>query len=424
MSSIYDEFLPPSFTKAASGSPTMLRRLNVARVLEIIRKSGPLTRQDIGVISGLSKPTVIEALDILVTDNLVLLGKSDLDLNARRPGPKAQQVHYNGSRLKVIGLDLGGSTIRILLSDLDGNDLGGGRVKTPLVGGRKAVLFAIRDLVLQTLMKNDLTISEIGSIVVGTPGIVNPENGIVTLAPQLPEWENISLAPELEKLLGVQVIVENEAHLAVLGEHWRGGAQGLRNVAIMSIGIGIGLGLLINGKVFKGSTGAAGEIGNLPLNDWTSENRSGIGLFEFHASVAGIERNFELHEATPEAQYLKSLANGATVTAELIYSACKNNDPLATRLVTHQLESIARGIGSVCCIVNPEVVIIIGGLASALQPHLTTISKQVAKIAPAMPRITLTELRDMSTAIGALHRGIEEVERLSLHRILSSEVGG
>lgn len=401
----------------------MLRRLNVARVLGIIRHSGPLTRQDIGVISGLSKPTVIEALEILVAEDLVILDKSEIDPTSSRPGPKAQQIHYNGRRLKVIGLDLGGSIIRILLSDLDGNELGKGRVTTPLNGGRKAVLFAIRDLVLKTLTENDLTMSDVGSIVVGTPGIVDPENGIVTLAPQLPEWENISLAQELEKLLGVQVIVENEAHLAVFGEHWRGGAQGLRNVAIMSIGIGIGLGLLIDGRVYKGSTGAAGEIGNLPLGAYVPDNRAGIGIFEFHASVAGIERNFELQEATAEAQYLKSMANGAQVTAELIYNACKINDLLATQLVSHQLESIARGIGSVCCIVNPEVVIIIGGLAPALQPHLETISRQVARIAPALPRITLTELGDLSTAIGALHRGIEEVERFSLQRILTSEVG-
>lgn len=400
----------------------MLRRLNVARVLGIIRNSGPLTRQDIGVISGLSKPTVIEALEILAAEDLIIFDKSELDPTSSRPGPKAQHIHYNGSRLKVVGLDLGGSIIRMLLSDLDGNELANARVKTPLVGGRKAVLFAIRNLVLKILTENELTMSDIGSIVVGTPGIVDPENGFVTLAPQLPKWENFSLAQELEKLLGSHVIVENEAHLAVFGEHWRGGAQGLRNVAIMSIGIGIGLGLLIDGKVYKGSTGAAGEIGNLPLSTYVPDDRAGIGIFEFHASVTGIERNFELFEETADAQYLNSLANGKRVTAELIYSACMNNDLLATQLVNHQLDSIARGIASVCCIVNPEVFIIMGGLAPALKSHLETISQQVEKIAPAMPRITLTELGDLSTSIGALHRGIEEVERLSLQRILTSEV--
>ena len=399
----------------------MLRRLNIARVLGVIRQSGPMTRQEIGLISGLSKPTINEAVDVLASKGLILIEKSE-DTNSVRPGPRAQKIFYHSQRKRVIGIDLGGSKIRLLMTDLNGEELTSVRVSTPLQGGRKAIIQAIRDLVLETLASHEMQMYDVGAIVVGTPGIIDPNTGMVSVAPQLPEWENVSLSHELYKILGTEVIVENEAHLAVYGENWRGGAQNLRDVAVMSIGVGIGLGLLIDGKVYRGFNGGAGEIGNLPLSGHFPTSYPPIGTYEFYTGAAGIERNFELGRNEFKAKYLLNLAKGGRVTAESIYRAFNEKDPFSIELVSHQLESIALGIASVCCIVNPEVFIITGGLAPALEPHIEAISAIVRKFAPVTPRIILSALDDLAPAFGALRISIEDVERRTLQTILSGEL--
>jgi len=123
-----------------------LRRLNVARVFETVRLNGPITRQLIGEMSGLSKPTVNEALDILQKENLILLTDAKIKSATGRPGPKAQQISFNKDRKKIVAIDIGGSNIRLLISDLDGNIIATLMQSTPLKGGRKAIIAKVKEL--------------------------------------------------------------------------------------------------------------------------------------------------------------------------------------------------------------------------------------------------------------------------------------
>ena len=354
----------------------------------------------------------------MLKEKLIYLGETKVESIGGKPGPKAQQIFYNNSRLKIIGIDIGGSRIRALLSDLDGNIIASSREQTPRTGGRKEILKKVQEITLKLLDVNRLKITDIGAIVVGTPGTIHSVTGEVRVAYNLPEWNNFPLAKELSKLLKTEVFVENEAHLAIYGEHWKGGAINLNNAAAMSIGVGIGLGLLIDGQVYRGFNGIAGEVGNLPLQMPNSVQAETNANFEYQASAAGLERNFQALKSKPEAKEIIALANGEEVSAKLIYQCASTGNKLAIKLVDQQLELLSRGIASVCCITNPEVFILQGGLASALAPHLKTISKQVEKITLIPPRIILTELADLSTAYGALRRGIEKVDRLALTAML------
>ena len=418
LSSTFSEFLPVAFTRSSSGSPAGLRRLNVARVFETVRLNSPITRQLIGEISGLSKPTVNEALDILQKEKLILLTDVKSRSTSGRPGPKAQQITFNKDRKKIVAIDIGGSNIRLLVSDLDGNIISTSMESTPIESGRKAILSKIRMLYEKALSENKLKPSDIGSIVAGSPGTIDPNTGEITRTYNLPDWENFSLSDELSKLLKKQVHVENEAHLAIYGEHWRGGAKDLSNAAAMSVGVGIGLGLLINGQVYRGFNGIAGEVGNLPLQIVDELKSPTSANFEFHASAVGLERNFEAVKTKEGAKEIIKLAGKEKVPAKVIYEAAANGNKLAIELVNQQLELLSRGIASVCCITNPEVFILEGGLAPALEPHLKTISKMVQSITLIAPRIVISELKDLATAYGALRRGIENVDRATLISIL------
>ena len=418
LSSTFSEFLPVAFTRSSSGSPAGLRRLNVARVFETVRLNSPITRQLIGEISGLSKPTVNEALDILQKEKLILLTDVKSRSTSGRPGPKAQQITFNKDRKKIVAIDIGGSNIRLLVSDLDGNIISTSMESTPIESGRKAILSKIKVLYEKALAENKIKPSDIGSIVAGSPGTIDPNTGEITRTYNLPDWENFSLSDELSKLLKKQVHVENEAHLAIYGEHWRGGAKDLSNAAAMSVGVGIGLGLLINGQVYRGFNGIAGEVGNLPLQIVDELKSPTSANFEFHASAVGLERNFEAVKTKEGAKEIIKLAGKEKVPAKAIYEAAANGNKVAIELVNQQLELLSRGIASVCCITNPEVFILEGGLAPALEPHLKTISKMVQSITLIAPRIVISELKDLATAYGALRRGIENVDRAALISIL------
>ena len=395
-----------------------MRRLNVARVFETVRSNGPITRQLIGEISGLSKPTVNEALDILSKEKLILLTDAKTKSASGRPGPRAQQIVFNNDRKKIVAIDIGGSNIRLLISDLDGNIISTSTASTPLKSGRKAILTKVKEIFESALAENKVKLSDIGSIVAGSPGTIDPETGEITRSYNLPDWENFSLSDELTKVLKKQVNVENEAHLAIYGEHWRGGAKDLANAAAMSVGVGIGLGLLINGQVYRGFNGIAGEVGNLPLQIADAVKSPMNANFEFHASAVGLERNFEAVKTKEGAKEIIKLAGDQSVTAKTIYAAAATGNKLAIELVNKQLELLSRGIASVCCITNPEVFILEGGLAPALEPHLKTISKMVQKITLIAPKIVISELKDLATAYGALRRGIENVDRATLISIL------
>ncbi|CAN2241097.1 NagC Transcriptional regulator/sugar kinase [actinobacterium SCGC AAA044-D11] len=390
----------------------------MARVFETVRLNSPITRQLIGEISGLSKPTVNEALDILQKEKLILLTDVKSRSTSGRPGPKAQQITFNKDRKKIVAIDIGGSNIRLLVSDLDGNIISTSMESTPIESGRKAILSKIKVLYEKALAENKIKPSDIGSIVAGSPGTIDPTTGEITRTYNLPDWENFSLSDELSKLLKKQVHVENEAHLAIYGEHWRGGAKDLSNAAAMSVGVGIGLGLLINGQVYRGFNGIAGEVGNLPLQIVDELKSPTSANFEFHASAVGLERNFEAVKTKEGAKEIIKLAGKEKVPAKVIYEAAANGNKVAIELVNQQLELLSRGIASVCCITNPEVFILEGGLAPALEPHLKTISKMVQSITLIAPRIVISELKDLATAYGALRRGIENVDRATLISIL------
>ncbi len=421
MSSTFGEFLPLTFTNSSSGSPAGLKRLNIARVFEVVRMHSPISRQEIGEISGLSKPTVNEAIVVLIQRNLVYVSNVKVAPSPRKPGPIALPIVSNRTRLKVVGIDVGGSKIRVLISDLDGNIIASKNAPTPSAQGGDAILVKTKELVSDALTENGLKLSDIGSFVAGTPGVVNSETGVVSVAHNFPDWKDFSLGKGLAKLLKADVFVENEAHLAIYGEYWKGSAQSVSNAAAMSIGVGIGLGLLINGQVYRGFNGIAGEVGNLPLQLIDNERQLTQANFEFQASATGLERQFELNKGTRKAKDYKAitaLADGPKVTAKIIYQAAAGGNGLAQELVSQQLNLLSRGIASICCIINPEIFIIQGGLAPALEPYLDVIAEQVKQITLIAPKIVLTKLSDLSTAYGALRRGIDSIDRKTLKLIL------
>jgi len=241
-----------------------MRALNQRLVLDRLRGHGEATRPQIAIDTGLSKPTVGQALLDLEQQGLVrAIGRS-----AAGPGRSAVIYRTAPDAGHIVGVDIGRRVIRVAVADLDGGVVA--RVDRPNRSRSGTMLQRNAcDAVESTIAEAGLSPHDIVVTVVGTPGIPDAATGTVHRAPNLPGWERRGLLHELVAALGAggsEVMVENDANLSVVGEHARGAAQGVDVVACLTVGTGIGMGVLLNGKLFRGAHGAAGEIADLPFD--------------------------------------------------------------------------------------------------------------------------------------------------------------
>ena len=326
-------------------SPRLLRRLNAAAVLRTIRAEGPISRAELSRVTGLSKPTVNGAVELLLETGYLRERVAGLDAPTRRPGPRARLLSFRGDLGHVLGIDIGANKVLVVVADLTGEVIGAVRRRT---GARDRLtadtllelVGAATDEVLATASVDRSSLQAVG---VGTPGVVDPVSGRVTLAPQLGGWEGIRLASRLEPEFPCSVLVDNEVHLSVLAERWRGSAQGIDDALYVHVGVGIGGGVLIGGDLYRGAGGAAGEIGYLPIFDDDAE-RDGLGSFEHAAGGTAFARLGRRAAAAGESPALLELAGGDpdAIDAEVVFAAADGGDEAARRILDELLERLAR----------------------------------------------------------------------------------
>lgn len=249
-------------TAPQAGTPASMRALNQRLVLDRLREHGEATRPEIAGHTGLSKPTVGQALLDLEQHGLVQAIGRRLD----RPGRAAVVYRTAPDAGHIVGVDVGRRVVHVAVANLDGAVVA--RVEQPNRSRSGAMLVRIvGESVARAVAEAGLTGDDIVVTVVGTPGIPDTETGTVHRSPNLPGWERRGLLGELMALLGANgstVLVENDANLCAVGEHARGAAQGVDVVACLTVGTGIGMGILVGGNLFRGACGAAGRSPTCP----------------------------------------------------------------------------------------------------------------------------------------------------------------
>lgn len=377
-----------------SGTSAELRKVNVQRVLKVIRDRGPISRRELGELVGLSKPTVISVIEDLLRVDLVLESNEGMAASKSTRGPAPRLVRFNANHALVAGVDVGAAKILVLLSNLDGEVLAKARCRTsPDATGRWL------DQTIKVLIDNCLEQAGVGRgrlaiVTVGTTGVVDRESGSVEFAPQLPGWQGRAVRTALEKSLGLPVLIENEAHLAMLGEYWRGVAVGATEAAFVQMGIGVGMGILIGGEIYRGAVGAAGEIGYLPIGD--AQPGQGPGAFETAVGSKAFSRGL-LRSDSP------------AIEPDQISSNAEEDEGAKSAIQTI-LGHLAAGLASISVILNPELIVLGGGLSSYLAPYVAELQESLKDHIPSPPRIELSALADSAVAVGAIKRGISFIE--------------
>lgn len=388
-------------------NPQRVRARNRRLVLDEVWRSAPLTRSDLGASVGLAKSTIKEICDGLIADGL--LEEVAARRGSGRQGRPALQLKISSQRGYLLGIDIGADKVISRVATMAGETLATVRTSTRKPSARH-VLKVVRTTVESSLAEAGVTSDGILTTVVGTPGVVAPVTGIVTLAPQIDGWEGIRLASVIADALNLQrehVAAERQTDLATLAEARYGAAKDAHCAVYVHLGIGIGGGIIIDGELYRGAAGAAGEIGYLPHSFGDlAPPRSGVGAWEWAAGGRAFARHGREAAADSSGARLKELAGGRAdqVSAKIVFTAAAEGDRTALRLVRCLVHRIAVGIASVVCVLNPEYVIVAGGISRAGDPLVDLLEGELKNLVPVMPQVCLSSLADEGAVTGAIHR--------------------
>lgn len=262
----------------------------------------------------------------------------------------------------VFGVDVGGTTVKLGLFDPEGEVKEKWEIPTRKEDNGDHIIADIAESIKEKMSANSIDRMDVVGVGIGVPGPVK-EDGTVLLAANL-GWGKKNITMELGELLRVPVMAGNDANVAALGEMWRGGGRGYKNMVAVTLGTGVGGGIIIGGKIVSGSTGAGGEIGHIHLEDEEPAacGCGGHGCLEQYASATGVVRIAKKKLAFSDKA---SVLRDKEITAKDIWDAVKEGDELAIEVAKVYGEYLGKGLAAVANVVNPDIFVIGGGVSKA-----------------------------------------------------------
>ncbi len=401
----------------AGTGPHVLRRLNSAAVLQALRDGGPARVADLVAATGLSRPAVSRAISSLRQQGWV----ADADARAAAPDPQigrpAARVRFRAEAGHVLGIDVGPHKILAVVADLAGTVVASRRGDTHSLPGGRDVMAALLDLTGEVLADAGVGPGGLQGAAIGTPGLVDAAGATVVLAPSISGWASIPVAERLGHRLDCPLTLHNDVNLAVLGERWRGTTADAETLVFLQWGARVGAGILINGKLHGGAHEAAGEVGFLDLDDEPTANGptgpNTMGPFERQigaaaiielASVEAVRRG----DADLQARMRRAAASDDA--AEVFHAAAEGN-ALAAQIIDRIGARLARGLAAVCQVLDPDLIVVGGGLSRAGATLLEVIERHLRTRTLVTPRVVLSSLGDTAVALGAVRTALDDVER-------------
>jgi predicted NBD/HSP70 family sugar kinase len=375
--------------RGADSRLSLLRELGEQDVLETIFREGPITRPQIATATNLSKPTVSAAVSRLEHAGLVHAAGRRTGQRGRKP------VAYVVSAQAgfVVGGDIGGSNVRVAASDLFGEPICDLRRATTKDGSR-AVGVQILEMVSQVIDTAGATHGRPLALGISSPGVVDQKSGRVTsLAYNVVPEGGFDPLEVIRDRFDLPVLVDNNVNLAAVGEKWFGLARGVATLVFIAIGAGIGMGIIIDDELVRGAHGAAGEIAYLPLvgDPFNPRHRLHGGL-EDEVGAAGIVAAFNER---------RDAADPELASAHEVFELAIEGSAAARSVVDHVASRLGTAIATVCAIVDPELVVLGGGIgASPLL--LSPVRGSAAALVPITARIETSLLGERAALQGAI----------------------
>ncbi|MER6619491.1 ROK family transcriptional regulator [Streptomyces sp. NPDC000931] len=389
-------------TAGTPGTPRVLRAMNDRAALDLLLEHGPLSRTRIGKLTGLSKPTASQLLARLEAGGLVLATGT----TEGRPGPGAQLYEVNPAAAYTAGLDVNPRRIRAAVADVTGRTVG--RHELPAPGRRSGVpvVRQVTDALDGAAKAAGLSRADVHRLVIGTPGAFDPNTGRLRYASHLPGWHSPTLLDELAAALPMPFEYENDVNLVALAEQRLGAARGHTDFVLLWNQEGLGAALVLGGRLHRGWTGGAGEVGFLPVpgtplvRQVTKANSGGFQELAGSQAVPELARELGI-EDIPQDPYPEAAA------ALLARAAAAPHDDRHHRLLRTYATRLATGLASLVSVLDPELVVLSGtGLTSGGEVLRALIQAELEELAASRPRLVVGDVREHPVLRGALESAL------------------
>ena len=380
------------------GRPPLIRQTNAEILLRLLRESGPCSKADLVRASGLSAPSVTNVVGTLISSGLVETVGEGNSTGGRPP----DILRFNAEHGCIAGVEITREVLRFLLTDLNGRELA--QSQTPIKkskGTPRVICRRIAKELWQLLRKRKLPRSQLLRVTVGVPAIVNVDEGTVLAFTALQDWKTVPLGPMLTRELKCPVLVDNDTNLAAEGEFHCGAARGESDFVFITVGEGVGAGIFLNGRIYRGSRWSAGEIGYLRVPNISREHPSihKYGKLETALSASGIMKRWRTNARS-------STLRSRVLRVADVWDLAGAGNAEAKRILTQHATILADVILDLALILNPKVVLL-GGEVGNHPALLREVNALLAGSEFAVSKVALGSLGISAVLLGAVSIALE-----------------
>jgi glucokinase len=390
--------------------------VNEFLVLDLVRERGETTRPEIAETLGLSASSVSRIVSRLMREGLV----QEVGVHPAAGGRPRSRIAFNPRAGALASVDLGGTRCHAALTDLAGEILFEDERPTRDHGAAIDALLAAISTLRRSASARRLTI--LGAAI-GIPAILDPETGQAVAGPRV-GWDRFELVPRLTAVLDAPFLVDNDVNLAALAHAWRGGARGVEDFVVVSIGTGIGGAVVADGRLVKGRHNAGGEVGYITLEHDELDRPivGGLGGLEGIASGPAIVRRTEERLAadpgTPSASRLRL----GEVTVEGVFDAAQAGDPVAVAVIDDAVEHLSLALTAIAATVDPQLIILEGAIGRSLAPWLDVIQGRLRNRLPTPPTLAISTLGS-ATVVGGIAAAMQLMRERRAPGALTATLG-
>lgn len=396
-----------------TGDQMLVRRLNTAVILDCLRLYAPLSRADISSRTGLNRSTVSSIVGELIQSKLA----RETEFQKDKLGRPGLSLELSPQGACAIGVQVGVDFISVMLVDFVAQPIWRKRITIDSAIKQSTFIKRAGDLIQQALNHAKQSHSRLLGIGIGVPGLVNLQQGELVFAPNL-NWSHVPLRQKLLDRFDVPVFVENDANASAVGEYYFGVARGVKDFIYLTADVGLGAGIVLGGKLFRGNGGYAGEVGHMSFDPQGETCGCGRrGCWESLVSPRSVVRNIQAALATRADGALLELVKGNRdkITFDIVLQAAHSNDPIALNALQNVAQWLGIGIANLINAFNPELVVLGGALARASQVLTPIVESTVKENALRQPqetlKITISAFGSEGCVVGAAAIVLDEILR-------------
>jgi len=389
----------------ASGQPADVavntRRVNRQRLLDAIRRHGPISRADLAKRTALSPPTVSGLVEELVADAGLL---REIGVGASSGGRPPVLLEFNADFGYLVGVDIGSRMLRVALTDLQGR-VNARREERTRLESCDATIQQVCALIETLIRDTGRDPAKLFAIGIGAPGMTDVNSGRVISATNLVGWTDVPLRDLVQARLDAPVRVDNDANMAALGERWMGAARSASHFVFLALGAGVGAGVIIDGRLHRGHHWYAGEICRMTLDyrDWQVDYGE-RGYLESRISATAIP---DWAHARPLVERAGSDREAAMRT---IFEAAARGDAEAAAVVEELAVFLGSAVANIVTLLDPSLVVFGGGLSHGGDVLLDPVRRVVSRIVPNVPKLATSALGDDAPLLGSVYSAMEMAE--------------